>query len=99
MVWRLVLRHREGAPASPQQHRALMFLASAVHIGLYVDLIGAAIVGLLAYFWLPALGPLHELMTRQILLVLFGLHVIGALWHHFVVRDEVMTRMIRPAGS
>jgi len=38
---------------------------------------------------------LHELMSRQILLALFGLHVVGALWRRFVLRD-VMARIIWP---
>ena len=97
MAWRLVLRRRDGAPPPPKQHPALEWLAAAVHVGLYVDLILGALVGLVAYFWLPGLGELHELMMRQILIVLFALHFIGALWHGFVARDEVMTRMIRPA--
>ena len=37
-------------------------------LGLYLDLIGAALVGLIAYFWLPQLAGLHHLMVRQILL-------------------------------
>jgi len=69
-----------------------------VHAGLYVDLIGAPIVGLIAYLWLPAFAGLHHLMTRQVLLVLFALHLAGALWHWLVVRDGVMTRIVRPAG-
>jgi cytochrome b561 len=97
MVWRLALRQSEGAPSPPPAHPALEFLAKAVHVGLYVDLIGAAVVGLLAYFLFPRLGGLHELMTRQILIVLFVLHALGALYHRFVKRDEVMMRMIRPA--
>jgi cytochrome b561 len=68
-----------------------------VHVGLYIDLIGAALVGLAAYFWLPELAGLHRLMVRPILSILFVLHVIGALWHWLVVRDDVMTRMLRPA--
>ncbi len=36
-------------------------------------------------------------MVRQILLALFALHFVGVLWHRFVVRDDVMTRIIRPA--
>ena len=97
MLWRLALRHAEGAPPAPKQHPALMWLASAVHVGLYLDLVVGAIVGLVAYFWLPGLGKLHEIMSRQALIVLFGLHVLGALWHRFVERDDVMTRIIRPA--
>jgi cytochrome b561 len=96
MLWRLALRYREGAPLAVPQHPVLEFLAKAVHVGLYADLIGAALVGLAAYFWLPRLGFLHELMTRQILIVLFALHVLGALYHFFVKGDEVMARMVRP---
>jgi len=96
MLWRLVLRHTEGTPPPPKQHPALEWLASAVHVGLYLDLIGAALVGLAAYFWLPQLAGLHRLMVRQILLALFALHFVGALWHRFVVRDDVVTRIIRP---
>jgi cytochrome b561 len=36
-------------------------------------------------------------MTRPILVALFALHFAGALWHWLVVRDDVMTRMVRPA--
>jgi cytochrome b561 len=97
MLWRLVLRRTEGTPPPPKQHPALEWLASAVHVGLYLDLIGAALVGLAAYFWLPQLAGLHRLMVRPILVALFALHFVGALWHRFVVRDDVMTRIVRPA--
>jgi cytochrome b561 len=97
MLWRVMLRRTVGAPPAAKQHPALQALASAVHVGLYIDLIGAALVGLAAYFWLPELAGLHRLMVRPILSILFVLHVIGALWHWLVVRDDVMTRMLRPA--
>ncbi len=97
MLWRLVLRRADGTPPPPKQHPALEWLASAVHVGLYLDLIGAALIGLVADFWLPQLTELHHLMVRPILLALFALHLIGALWHRFVVRDDVMTRIVRPA--
>ncbi len=97
MVWRLGLRHTEGAPPPAKQHPALQKLAGAVHVGLYLDLILGALVGLVAYYWLPQLAGLHHLMMRPILLLLVALHVVGALWHRFVVKDDVMTRMIRPA--
>ena len=96
MLWRVVLRRTVGAPPAAKQHPALQALAAAVHAGLYVDLIGAALVGLAANFWLPELAGLHRLMVRPILIVLFALHVAGALWHWFVVRDDVMARMMRP---
>ena len=97
MLWRLGLRHTEGAPPPAKQHPALQGLASAVHAALYLDLILGALVGLAAYLWLPKLAGLHHLMMRPVFLVLFGLHVVGALWRRFVARDDVVTRMIRPA--
>jgi cytochrome b561 len=96
MLWRLMLRRTVGAPPAAKQHPALQGLATAVHVGLYVDLIGAALVGLAANFWLPELAGLHRLMVRPILFVLVALHVVGALWHWIVVRDDVMARMLRP---
>ncbi len=50
MLWRLGLRHSEGAPPPAKQHPALQGLASAVHVALYLDLILGALVGLVAYF-------------------------------------------------
>lgn len=97
MVWRLGLRHTEGAPPQAKQHPALQWLASAVHVGLYLDLILGALAGLVAYYWLPSLAGLHHLLMRPVLLLLVALHVVGAIWHRFVVKDDVMTRMIRPA--
>ncbi|RBP15482.1 cytochrome b561 [Roseiarcus fermentans] len=97
MVWRLGIRRSRGAPPQPEQHPALQWLASAVHVGLYLDLIGGALAGLVAWFWLPGVAGLHHLMMRPVLLVLVALHLVGALWHRFVVKDDIMTRMIRPA--
>jgi cytochrome b561 len=97
MLARLALRRLDGVPTPPKQHPALEWLAGAVHAGLYVDLIGAPIVGFIAYVWLPELAGLHRFMTRPILVALVALHLAGALWHWLVVRDDVMTRIVRPA--
>jgi len=98
MLARLALRRLDGVPPPPKQHPALEWLARAVHAGLYLDLIGAPIVGVIAYFFLPSFAGLHHLMATQILVVLFALHFAGALWHWLVARDGVMTRMARPAA-
>jgi cytochrome b561 len=97
MIWRLGLRHTDGSPAPAKQHPALQWLSGAVHVALYLDFILGSLVGLAAYFFLPKLAGLHDLMMRQIFLVLFALHVVGVLWHRFILRDDVMARMIRPA--
>ncbi len=98
MLWRLQLRLSVGVPAPPAAEWApLRILANLVHIGLYLDLIGAALLGLGAYFASPSLGAAHEFVSGLPLVVLFALHFVGALWHHFVVGDDVMRRMVRAA--
>lgn len=98
MLWRLGLRRQFGALAPPETEPApLRWLASAVHVGLYLDLIGAAIVGLLAYFWFPSLAGVHELLSRAVLIGLALLHIAGALWHELYWGDNVLTRMVKPA--
>lgn len=97
ILWRLALRRQWGAPEAPAAEPApLRLLANAVHVGLYLDMIGAAIVGLIVYFWMPSLGWLHELLSRIVLIVLVALHVAGALWRHFYWRSDVLMRMLRP---
>ena len=60
--------------ACPRDEAAPRFewLARAVHTAL-LDLIGAPIVGVIAYFFLPSFAGLRHLMARQILVVLFAL--------------------------
>ena len=100
MLWRLYLRRLWGAPPPPPSEPApLRLLASAVHIGLYADMVGAALVGVLVYFWLPNLAGLHDFLARFVLTALVGLHVAGALWHHFYLRSDVMRRMLKPVGE
>ncbi len=100
MLCRLILRWRFGAPVPPEAEIApLRWLAAATHVGLYLDMIGAALVGLFVYFAFPTLAPLHEFLTRFALIILVALHVAGALWHHFYWRDDVLVRMLRPARN
>jgi cytochrome b561 len=40
-----------------------------------------------------ALGDIHQ-ATAIVLLVVVGLHVLAALYHHFLVRDRVLLRML-----
>ncbi len=39
-------------------------------------------------------GDIHEFLATYALLTLVGLHVLGALYHHFIRRDEVLKRML-----
>jgi cytochrome b561 len=39
-------------------------------------------------------GDVHNLLANYLLLVLVGLHVAAALYHHFIRRDRVLQRML-----
>lgn len=87
-------------------HAALYFLLAAVPLSGW--LAASTYVVPWKFWWvlpLPRLaGPdraLHELAAEfhegliAALLLLVGLHVAAALWHHFVRRDDVLVRMWR----
>lgn len=40
-----------------------------------------------------ALGDIHSALAT-VLLILVGVHVVAALYHHFLVKDQVLTRML-----
>lgn len=95
--------HSAGEPAWRR------IAARAVHLGLYAILILMAASGIATTVLsgaLPAIlsgGPLpdfsgllprvtHGLMSK-VLLLLFVLHVAAALWHQYVLRDNLLARM------
>lgn len=99
-VWRLGLGISNGAPSAPQGSSALMArAASAVHWGLYAVLLTLPLTGAVAWFGgIRDLGEVHEALFN-LGLALVAIHVAAALWHHFVLRDGLIARMIRPAGT
>jgi cytochrome b561 len=95
--WRLVLRMQRGAPQSPQDEPAPMRgIAKLSHAGFYVILAALAVTGAAAWFGdiVPAAMAHHVLKT--VLLALVVLHVLAALFHHVVLKTNVMWRMIQP---
>jgi cytochrome b561 len=96
VLWRLYVRFTHGAPAAPANENAfLKFVASATQVLLYGLLIYLSITGMLIYFLdIRQAGELHELAKLPILL-LIGLHTAGALYHHFILKTDVLTRMFK----
>ncbi|PZQ75367.1 MAG: cytochrome b [Variovorax paradoxus] len=66
------------------------------HRLLYALLLAAPLLGAAAWFGgVKALGDPHELAANALLWVA-GAHAAVALWHHYVLHDRVLLRMVRP---
>ncbi len=94
-VWRLFLRKSNGVPETPKDEpAALKFAANATHVVLYVLMFLVPLSGAVAYFGVvETAGDVHTLM-KPVLIVLVGLHVVGALYQHFWLKSDVLKRML-----
>jgi cytochrome b561 len=92
---RIGLRLVRGGPA--QEPGAMGKVASVVHGLLYVLMLAVPVSGAMAWFGgVEAAGDPHELMVN-LLILLAGAHALAALFHHYVMKDGVLKRMLRPA--
>jgi cytochrome b561 len=96
-VWRLFLRNTRGVPDAPAGESAILRLAAhGTHILLYVLMLAMPLTGIaIYYFGIGALGEIHELL-RLPLIALVLLHVGGALYQRFILKTNVLNRMMRP---
>jgi len=95
-IWRLIVRFQKGAPALPASGSALTNrIASLVHLALYALIVIIPVTGAAAWFGgFADLGEVHETLFN-VLWVLVAVHVAGALYHQFVLKDGLMRRMFR----
>lgn len=96
VIVRLILRFRHGVPdpvegGSPLQEKA----AKAVHVALYVLLFLIPASGVAAWFGgvMQAVDA-HEVFFKA-LLALTLLHAIAAIYHQHVLKDGLMSRMMK----
>ena len=94
---RIYLRFTRGAPAPPaDEPRFLQLVAEAVHWSIYGLLLLLPLSGGVAWFLgVEPAGDAHELL-QKLLLAAIALHVAGALFQHFILRSQVLMRMLRP---
>jgi cytochrome b561 len=91
---RILLRLTRGGPAA--EPGAGGKAASALHGLLYLLMLGVPLGGGLAWFaGLTALAEPHALFAN-VLIVLAGLHAVMGLVHHYVLKDTILLRMLRP---
>lgn len=94
-LWRLMLRARRGILPAQEANRLQGVLAKITHVGLYALMILMPVSGSVAWFGgLQAAAQGHNVM-KVILLALVALHIAGALYHQFVLRDNILARMRR----
>ncbi len=95
VVWRLALRARRGVPAAPANGSAALRLAARVtHWTLYGLLLGLAFSGLTAWFGHVAIAAQIHGVLKTILMALILLHVLAVVFHHLVLRNPILKRMM-----
>lgn len=94
VVWRVVLRLTRGAPSLPAEEPAPLKLAAhATHLGLYGVMFFLPITGAAAWFGgIEAAAGAHDLL-KTLFLLLFAVHVLGALFQQFVLKTNIFARM------
>lgn len=96
-VWRLALRATIGAPPPHDAEPALLQLfARLTHGAIYLLILLLPVSGLVAWIFGVGGAAGAHLLFKTVLLPLIGLHVAGALVHHFVWRTDVLKRMLVP---
>ncbi|SMH49997.1 cytochrome b [Maritimibacter sp. HL-12] len=94
---RMAIKAKRGAPALPENEPAILKLAAhGTHLALYALLILMPVSGAVAWFGgVEKAADGHEAM-KVLVLVLVAVHVAGALFQHFVLKSNVLTRMRKP---
>ena len=94
-LWRLTLRARRGVPQAIEANKVQGILAKMTHVGLYALLILMPLSGASAWFGgIGTAAQVHNVL-KIVLLALVTLHVVGALYHQFILRDGMLARMRR----
>jgi cytochrome b561 len=93
---RLVVRVGRGAPALPEGgHPIADLVAKLTHIGLYLAIVVIPVTGIGAWFGgFNLAGEVHEVLFN-LMIALVALHVAGALYHQYVLKDGLIRRMMR----
>lgn len=97
VVVRIGVRLVLGAPPAPAElSPRLRQVSNWTHGLLYALIFAIPALGAVAWFGqIHWLADLHSLVF-DVLVVVAGLHVAAALYHHFIVGDDVMERMVPP---
>ena len=95
----LGLRRTRGVPLPPDNEPAVLkTLSHVVHWGIYAMLILMPMTGGLAWFGdIRQAADAHNVL-KIILLALVAVHILAVPFHRFVLKNNIMLRMIRPGA-
>ncbi|MBA4325998.1 MAG: cytochrome b [Rhodobacter sp.] len=95
VVVRVLVRLSRGAPAAPGAPGSLSVLAADWgHRLIYLLMIAVPLGGAAVFFLGLDLGRLHGQAANLLMLVVLG-HALMALYHHYVLKDGLLRRMMR----
>jgi cytochrome b561 len=110
LLLRVIWRSSGGRVLPPADPGLVQYASRSVHYVLYALVIGAVVLGManawtrgdsvFGLFKLPGYAPWRRSVeslhadVANILLIVAGLHALAALGHHYVLRDNVLRRML-----
>lgn len=100
VMWRLVLRWRRGVPLPPDSDSKLLDMAAkGVHGLIYVLLVLIPVSGITAWgFGVKVAGAVHSNLFGILFLTVM-VHAFAAIYHHYILRDKFLRRMMVPDQS
>lgn len=93
---RMAVRAVAGAPA-PLGKGWTVKAAQLGHSAFYVLLFAAPVLGILGFYFGEPWEDIHAL-SKPVFIVLIALHVLGALYHQFWLKDGTLRRIVVPAA-
>ncbi|HHS82261.1 MAG TPA: cytochrome b [Devosia sp.] len=95
VIARLVIRLRRGIPDLPASESALMGkIARLTHWLFYLLLLGMPLSGIASWFFGLQFPATTHALAKYLLIPLVLLHIAAAMAHHFVLKTDVMRRML-----
>ena len=96
MLIRIFMRFAKGAPALPkEENRVLKMAAHATHSILYLALLLLPLSGAMAWFGQVEMAANAHVALKFVLVAFVALHVIGALYHQFILKNGLIKRMMK----
>jgi len=97
VIWRLILRLRRGVPEPAASDSKYLDHASRIIHGLiYILLILIPVSGVSAWvFGVKAAGGVHGNLFGILFLTIM-VHTFAAIYHHYILRDKLLRRMMVP---